>query len=95
VPPTPSVNTMRPLLLVRPVGFAYLRCCPHPARTDRTRRIGIAEHIGHFPGQPAEEEYASMRNAAQEASAFQSWCIAAERFLAPGDEAPIAAGAAP
>ena len=88
-------NTMRPFLLERPVGFAYLGSCPHPAWTDRTRRIGLAEHREHFPRQPAEEEYASMGNAAQEPSAFQSWNRPADRVLALLDEAPTAAGAAP
>jgi hypothetical protein len=88
-------NTMRPFLLERPVGFAYLRSCPHPAWTDRTRRIGIAEHMGRFPRQPADEEYASMGTASPKASAFQSWNRAADRFLALFGEAPIAAGAAP
>jgi hypothetical protein len=51
--------------------------------------------MGHFPFQPAEEEYASMRNAVQEASAVQGWNRAADRFLALLGEAPIAAGAGP
>jgi hypothetical protein len=88
-------NTMRPFLLERPVGVAYLRSCPRPVRPDRRRRLGIAEHMGHFPFQPAEEEYASMRNAVQEASAVQGWNRAADRFLALLGEAPIAAGAGP
>ena len=88
-------NTVRPFLLERLGGFAYLRSCLHPAWTDRTRRIGIAEHMGHFPRQSAEEEYASMRTAPREASAFQSWNGAADRFLALLGEAPIAAGAVP
>lgn len=67
----------------------------YPAWTDRSRRIKIAEHVGRYPRQPAEQEYASMRNAAQEASAFQSWNRAAYTFLALLGEAPIAAGAAP
>jgi hypothetical protein len=88
-------NMMRPFILERPVGFAYLQSCPHPGRTDRTHRIGIAEHTGHFPRQPAEVEHASMRKARQEASALQSWNRAADRFVALLGEAPIAAGAAP
>jgi hypothetical protein len=88
-------NTMRPSLLERPVGFAYVRSCSHLAWRDRTRRIGIAEHMGHFPPQLAKEKYASTRNAAREASAFESRKRAPDRFPAFLDEAPIAAGAAP
>jgi hypothetical protein len=88
-------NTMRPFLPEGPLGSAYLRSCRHLAWTDRTRRIGIAQHVGDFPRQPGAKGYASMRNAAEEASAFQSWNRAAERFLALLGEAPIAAGAAP
>jgi hypothetical protein len=88
-------NTMPSFLLERPLGFEYLRSCPHPAWTDRRRRIGIAEHMGHFPRQPAAEEDASMRNAVQAASAVQGWNRAADTFLALLGEAPIAAGAGP
>ena len=61
----------------------------------RTRPIGIAEHKGHFPHQPAKEEYTTMRDAAQDAFARQSWNGVADRFLALLGEARIAAGAAP
>ena len=88
-------NPMRPFFLECLAGFACVRSCPATAWTDRTRRIGIAEHMGPFPHQPAEAEYASMPHAPQEASASQTWNRAADRFLALLGEAPIAAGAAP
>jgi hypothetical protein len=88
-------NPMRPFFLECLVGFARLRSCPAAACTDRSRRIGIAEHMDPFPHQPAEAEHASMRKAGQAGSALQSWNRAADKFLALLGEAPITAGVAP
>jgi dolichol-phosphate mannosyltransferase len=75
-------------------GFFLVRRARLPTGELRPHGFKILQ-MGQFPRQPAEEEYARMRNAAREASAFQSWSRAADRFFALLGEAPIAVGAAP
>jgi len=52
----------------------------------------IAELLAIILSKP--EEYAGMRKAAQDASAYQSWNRAADRFLALLGDGPVTAGGA-